>query len=77
MDPLCKSAFDDLISRFEAMDARSADRWERIDHRLQDTASTLEQRDLVVESRLESLEEFASSQYTAAVAADNWGGHFE
>ena len=66
MDPLCKSAFDDLISRFEAMDARSADRWERIDRRLQDAASALEQRELVVESRLESLEEFASSQYTAA-----------
>ena len=77
MDPLCKSAFDDLISRFEAMDARSADRWERIDRRLQDTASVLEQRNLVVESRLESLEEFTSSQYTAAVVADNWGGHFE
>jgi len=42
MDPLCKSAFDDLISRFEAMDARSANRWEPIDRRLQDVASALE-----------------------------------
>jgi hypothetical protein len=30
-----------------------------------------------VDSHLDSLEEFASSQYTATVVADNWGDHFE
>jgi hypothetical protein len=47
-----------------------------LDRRFSDLEAAQFQRDTAVDTRIESLERFASEQYTAAIIADNWGGHF-
>ena len=37
----------------------------------------MQEREDAVDSHIASLEGFASSQYTAAIVADNWGSHFD
>jgi hypothetical protein len=41
MDHVVSMAFDEMLKRFEDLDARSADRWERLERRIDETKVTL------------------------------------
>jgi hypothetical protein len=57
--------------------SRSVERWERLEKRVEDASRAAQEYEQATDSRIASLEELASSQYTAAVVADNWGSHFD
>ena len=66
-----------MLKRFDSFDKRSAERWERLEKRIDDASASLQEREGSVDARLLSLENFASAQFTAAIVADNWGSHFD
>ena len=76
MDPVVRQMFDELLERFDAVRTELDGFGSRLDQRFADSEAVRTQRAAVVDGRLESLERFASDQYTAAIVADNWGGHF-
>jgi hypothetical protein len=77
MDPVVAKTFDEMLKRMEDFDRRSAEHWERLERRFEDASATVQEREEAVDGRLIELENFASTQYTAAVIADNWGSHFD
>lgn len=77
MDPIVTKAFDELIKRMDEQSSRSAERWERLEKRIEEVTQAMREYEQATDSRIASLEDFASSQYTAAVVADNWGSHFD
>ncbi|CAD6334072.1 unnamed protein product [Miscanthus lutarioriparius] len=78
MDAVVAKTFDEMLKRMEEFDTRSAERWERLEKKgFEDASAALQEREEAVDGRLAALEDFASSQYTAAVVADNWGTHFD
>ena len=77
MDPNVRSLFDEVLKRIDDLRTDSSGRWERWERRFEEATSELQERDEAVDRRIKSLEEFASAQYTAAVVANNWGGHFD
>ena len=76
MDPVVCQMFDDLIHRFDAFRCEFDGLGVHLDRRFTETEAVRSEHDSAVDSRLDSLEQFASAQYTAAIVADNWGGHF-
>jgi len=76
MDLVVRQMFDDLIHRFDAFHSEFDGLGSRLDRRFTETEAVRSEHDPAVDSRLDSLEQFASAQYTAAIVADNWGGHF-
>jgi chromosome segregation ATPase len=77
MDPVVSKALEELLKKMDNYDARSAERWGRLEKRVDDAEASLREREVAVDSRLTSLEGLVSAQYTAAAVADNWGSHFE
>jgi hypothetical protein len=77
MVPIISKTFDELLKRMEGQDKRSTECWEHLEKRFEEASAALQERDNAVDSRLSSLEGFASAQYTATVVADNWGSHFD
>ena len=73
MDPNVRSLFDEVLKRIDDLRADSSGRWERWERRFEEATSDFQERNEAVDRRIQSLEEFASAQYTAAVVADNWG----
>ena len=61
MDPVVSKALDEMLKRFEAFDSRSAERWERLEKRIDDASAALQEREGSVDGRLQSLENFASA----------------
>ena len=76
MDPVVRQMFDDLIHRFDAFRSEFDGLGAHLDRRFTETEAVRSEHDSTVDRRLDSLEQFASAQYTAAIVADNWGGHF-
>ncbi|CAD6254188.1 unnamed protein product [Miscanthus lutarioriparius] len=76
MDPVVHQMFDDLIHSFDAFRSEFDGLSARLDRRFTETEAVCSKHDSTVDRRLDSLEQFASAQYTAAIVADNWGGHF-
>lgn len=77
MDPIVAKTFDEMLKRMEDLDAHSTERWGCLEKRVDDVSTALWEREIMVDSRTASLEDFVSSQYTTTVVADNWGSHFE
>lgn len=71
MDPVVKQMFDDLIQRFDSFRSEFDGLGARLDRRFTDSEAARVQRDAAVDGRLDSLEHFASTQYAAAIVADN------
>jgi len=76
MDPVVKQMFDDLLQRFDSFRTEFDGLGSRLDQRFSASEAARVQRDAAIDDRVQSLEDFASAQYTAAIVADNWGGHF-
>ncbi|CAD6271267.1 unnamed protein product [Miscanthus lutarioriparius] len=76
MDPVVRQMFDDLIHCFDAFRSEFDGLGARLDRRFTETEAVRSEHDSTVDSHLDSLEQFASAQYTATIVADNWGGHF-
>jgi len=76
MDPVVRQMFDDLIQRFDSFRSEFDGLGSRLDRRFSNSKAARFQSDATVDSRLDSLEHFASTQYTATIVGDNWGGHF-
>lgn len=76
MDPVVRNMFDELIQKFDAFRGEFDSLDSRLEKRLADAEASRQRLNEAVDGRLTSLEHFASSQYTAAVVADNWGGQF-
>jgi hypothetical protein len=82
MDPAIKSAFEELIRRFDSFDAKWEARFTDVESARQDRDDEAEQRlaALVafsnsvpgVASRLTALEDYCSANSEAAVAAEEW-----
>lgn len=66
-----------MLKRLNDFDERSTQSWERWERRFEEASATIKERETIVDGRLLALEEFASTQYSATVVADNWGSHFE
>lgn len=77
MDLNVRMMFDEVLKRIHDLGASSNQRWELWEKRFNDATDDLKERNTVVETRIASLEEFASAQYFATVVADNWGSHFD
>lgn len=77
MDPIVAKTFDEMLKLMEDFDKRSFEHWERSEKRFEDATTTLHEREEAVDARIASLENFASTQYSAAIIADNWGAHFD
>jgi hypothetical protein len=73
MDPKVRSLFDEVLKRIDDLHTDSSGRWEWWERRFEEATAELQERDAAVDRRIKSLEEYASSQYTTAVIADNWG----
>ena len=76
MDPVVCQMFDDLIQRFDSFRSKFDGLGSRLDRRFSKSEAVRFQHDVAFDGCLESLEHFASTQYTAAIVADNWGAHF-
>ena len=73
MDPNVRSLFDEVLKGIDDLRAESSGRWERWERRFEEATSKFQAQNEAVDHRIQSLEEFASAQYTAVVV-DNWGG---
>jgi hypothetical protein len=71
MDPVVRQMFDDLIQRFDSFRTEFDGLSSRLDRRYTDSEASRFQHDSTFDARLESLEQFASAQYTVAIVADN------
>jgi enoyl-CoA hydratase/carnithine racemase len=60
MDPVISKTFDEMLKK-EEMDARSAERWGRLEKRIDDAEALLQEHEHAVDTRLTSLENYASS----------------
>ena len=70
MNPSLQLAFDEILRKFDEIEAR----WER---RLSDSQVAREQCVASVESRIVILKQTPTEQLNAVVVADNWVGLFE
>lgn len=77
MDPVVAKTFDEMLKRMEDFDKHSVERWERSEKKFEDAAMALRECEEAVNARIVSLENFASSQYSAPIVADNRGAHFD
>ena len=70
MDPIVRQMFDDLIHRFDTFRSEFDGLGARLDRRFTESEAFRSEHDSAVDSRLDSLEQFASAQYTAAIVSE-------
>jgi hypothetical protein len=54
MDPVVTETFDEMLKRMEDQDKRSAEHWEHLEKRFEDTSTSLQEREDAVDSCLSS-----------------------
>jgi hypothetical protein len=77
MEPNVRHLFDEVLKRIDDLRNDSNRQWEHWEWRFDDVTAEFQERDVAIERRISSLEEFDGAEYTATVIADNWGAHFD